>query len=127
MTTILVVNDDVALVKLYRVILEQQGYDVIGVCTSYEAFDILTSVKPDLIITNIARYPMDGWEFTQQIKGNPKTKNIPIVITSAREYTHRDLQQYGNLIEEYVLLPAGKERLIEVIERVMQNVDAKTG
>ena len=88
---------------------------------------MLERTTPDIILSNINRDEMDGWEFTQQIKGNPKTKNIPIVITSAQEYTQRDFQRYGHLIEEYVHLPAGKERLIEVIERVMKNVDAKTG
>jgi two-component system chemotaxis response regulator CheY len=100
---------------------------VIGTYSSKECLELLERTTPDLILSNINRDEMDGWEFTQQVKGNPKTRDIPIVITSAQEYTQRDLQQYGHLIEEYVLLPAGKERLIEVIERVMQNVDAKTG
>jgi CheY-like chemotaxis protein len=127
MSNIVIVNDSPFIIEIFSAILEREGYHVFGTYSSKECLELLERTTPDLILSNINRDEMDGWEFTQQIKGNPKTKNIPIVITSAREYTHRDLQQYGHLIEEYVLLPAGKERLIEVIERVMQNVDAKTG
>jgi CheY-like chemotaxis protein len=95
MTTILVVNDDVALVKLYQLILEQQGYYVIGVCSSYEALDILTSVKPDLIITNIARHPIDGWEFITCCKTNPLTREIPVIVASAQIYSSEKQQKFG--------------------------------
>lgn len=125
MTTILVVNDDVALIKLYQLILEQQGYDVIGVCTSYEALDILNSVKPDLIITNIARHPIDGWEFILRCKTNPLTREIPVIVASAQIYTPEKQQEYGKYIDEYIQLVFTPDVLVDAIKRVLEkgNID----
>jgi CheY-like chemotaxis protein len=120
MTTILVVNDDVALVKLYQLILGQQGYDVIGVCTSYEALEILTSVKPDLLITNIARHPMDGWEFITRCKTNPLTNEIPVIVASAQNYTPEKQQKYGKCIDEYIQLVFTPDVFINAIKKVLE-------
>jgi len=120
MTTILVVNDDGSIVELYRLILEHEGYTVIGVCTSYEALDILNETKPDLIITNIARSPMDGWEFITNCKTNPQTKDIPVIVASAQAYTPEKQQKYGKYIEEYIQLVFTSDNLIETIKKVLE-------
>jgi two-component system, OmpR family, response regulator len=120
MTTILVVNDDVALIKLYQLILEQQGYDVIGVCTSNEALEILNSVKPDVIITNIARYPIDGWEFILSCKTNPLTQEIPVIVASAQIYTPEKQQEYGKYINEYIQLVFTPDVLVDAIRKVLE-------
>jgi CheY-like chemotaxis protein len=120
MTTILVVNDDGSIIELYRLILEQEGYDAIGVCTSYEALDILNETKPDLIITNIARSPMDGWEFITNCKTNPLTKEIPVIVASAQNYTPEKQQMYGKYIEEYIQLVFTPDVLIDAIKKVLE-------
>jgi CheY-like chemotaxis protein len=125
MTTILVVNDDLGLVNLYQLILEQQGYDVIGVCTSYEALDILAREKPDLIITNIARHPIDGWEFITCCKTNPLNKEIPVIVASAQIFSPEKQQKYGKYIDEYIQLAFSPDVLVNAIKKVLEkrNID----
>jgi CheY-like chemotaxis protein len=120
MTTILLVNDDGSIIELYRLILEQEGYDVIGVCSSFEALDILSEITPDLIITNIARSPMDGWEFITKCKTNLQTKDIPVIVASAQIYTPEKQQKYGNYIEEYIQLIFTPDVLIDAIKKVLE-------
>jgi CheY-like chemotaxis protein len=120
MSSILVVNDDGSIVELYRLILEQEGYDIIGVCTSYEALDILNKTKSDLIITNIARSPMDGWEFITKCKTNPQTKDIPVIVASAQTYTPEKQQKYDNYIEGYIQLVFTPDVLIDAIKKVLE-------
>ena len=120
MSTIVIVNDDGSIVELYRLILEQEGYVVFGVCTSYEALDILNETKPDLIITNIARSPMDGWEFITNCKRNPLTKEIPVIVASAQNYTPEKQQKYGNYIEGYIQLIFTPDVLIDAIKKVLE-------
>ena len=117
MSTILVVNDDGSIIELYRLILEREGYRVIGVSTSYEALDILNDTKPDLIITNIARHQMDGWEFITYCKTNPRTKEIPVIVASAQNYTPEKQQKYGKYIEEYIQLVFTPDVLIDTIKK----------
>jgi len=113
-------NDDPDIVEIYRLILEQEGYVVIGVCTSYDALDILNETKPDLIITNIARSPMDGWEFITNCKTNPLTKEIPVIVASAQNYTPEKQQNYGKYVEEYIQLVFTPDVLIDTIKKVLE-------
>jgi CheY-like chemotaxis protein len=117
---IIVVNDDPEIVELYRLILEQQGYAVIGVYNSYDALTILNEINPDLIITNIARSPMDGWEFITNCKKNPLTKDIPVIVASAQTYTPEKQHKYGNYIEEYIQLVFTSDLLIDTIKKVLE-------
>jgi len=120
MTTILVVNDDSSIIELYRLILEQERYRVIGVSTSYEALHILNETKPDLIITNIARSPMDGWEFIINCKTNPQTKDIPVIVASAQTYTPEKQQKFGRYIEENIQLVFTPDVLIDTIKKILE-------
>jgi len=117
---IMVVNDDPEIVELYRLILEQQGYAVIGVYTSYDALTILNEINPDLIITNVARSPMDGWEFITNCKTNPLTKDIPIIVSSAQTYTQEKQRKYGKYIEEYLQLVFTPNQFINLVRRVLE-------
>jgi CheY-like chemotaxis protein len=117
---IMVVNDDPGIVELYRLILEQQGYVVIGVFTSYDALTILNEINPDLIITNVARTPMDGWEFITNCKTNPLTKDIPVIVASAQTYTPEKQQKYGKYIEDYLQLVFTLNQFINLVRRVLE-------
>jgi len=75
---------------------------------------------PDLILSNISRWPIGGWEFAEQVKTNPKTRAVSIVITSAQEYARHDQLRYGSLIVEYVYLPVGEEELCTVVDQVLR-------
>jgi CheY-like chemotaxis protein len=117
---IMVVNDDPGIVELYRLILEQQGYVVIGVFTSYDALTILNEINPDLIITNVARSPMDGWEFITNCKTNPLTKDIPVIVASAQTYTPEKQQKYGKYIDDYLQLVFTLNQFINLVRRVLE-------
>jgi len=81
---ILLVEDNLATVELMEEELRFLGYDVVVAKNGLEAVEIATSILPDLIIMDIAMPEMNGIQATSQIRINPKTKAIPILVATAK-------------------------------------------
>lgn len=125
--TIMIVNDSSFIVDVLAAMLERRGHKVIPAYDSIEALERLKRERPDLILTNIMRDGIDGWEFTELVKSDPETMGIPVVITSAKMYTEKERQKYSHLIEEYIHLPVTHHEMCAIVERVMENYRSKTG
>ena len=63
--------------------------------------------------------PMDGWETLEKLKGNPATKDIPVLMLTAKQLTPTEAQEYGTFIEDYVLKPITHRELHDAIEHVL--------
>jgi CheY-like chemotaxis protein len=81
MKTILVVDDDISLQKLYREEFETEGYRVMLAGSGEEALDLLEDSRPDLVIMDIRMDGMDGLAAMREIlKRDP---HIPVILNSA--------------------------------------------
>jgi two-component system OmpR family response regulator len=130
MNTILVVDDSPFIVDVFINMLERGGYRAIASYSGQECLDILKEVTPDLILLDIMMEPMDGWETLEHVKNNPDTKEIPVLMLTAKQLTSEEAQEYGMYIEDYVLKPITHRELYETIEHVLQrrtniNVDVE--
>jgi DNA-binding response OmpR family regulator len=83
MLTILVVEDDDKLCKLFCTILSKNGYRTLNAADGLKAWDILEKEYVDLIISDIMMPNMDGYEFTKSIRNI--NKEIPILMITAKE------------------------------------------
>jgi DNA-binding response OmpR family regulator len=63
--------------------------------------------------------PMDGWETLERIKEDPATKEIPVLMLTAKQLTPAEAQEYGIYIEDYVLKPITHRELYDAIEHVL--------
>ena len=82
-TTILAVDDQRDVCQVHDILFSSKGYRVFTVQTSEQAFDIIKKIEIDVILSDIRRPGMDGFDFCKLIKTNEKTKNIPVIILSA--------------------------------------------
>ncbi|MDD1701996.1 MAG: response regulator [Methanoregula sp.] len=119
MYTILVVDDSPFIVDVFVTMLERGGYRTVAAYSGDECLDILKTVTPDLILLDIMMEPMDGWETLDHIKSNPTTKEIPVLMLTAKQLTPTEAQEYGIYIEDYVLKPITHRELYEAIEHVL--------
>jgi len=119
MYTILVVDDSPFIVDVFVTMLERGGYRTIAAYGGEECLDILKTVTPDLILLDIMMEPMDGWETLEKIKGNLETKEIPVLMLTAKQLTPSEAQEYGIYIEDYVLKPITHRELYDAIEHVL--------
>lgn len=80
---ILVVDDDGNLRMLYKMVLEDEGYEVLDASGGEEALLLTRSREPDIILLDILMPDMDGIEVMREIMSI--NKNIPVVLNTARE------------------------------------------
>jgi CheY-like chemotaxis protein len=119
MYTILVVDDSPFIVDVFVTMLERGGYRTVAAYGGDECLEILKTVTPDLILLDIMMEPMDGWETLERIKENPATKEIPVLMLTAKQLTPVEAQEYGIYIEDYVLKPITHRELYNAIEHVL--------
>jgi Response regulator containing a CheY-like receiver domain and an HD-GYP domain len=62
---------------------------------------------------------MDGWETLGRIKTNPATRDIPVLMLTAKPLTPEEANEYGAYIEDYILKPTTHHQLYEAIEHVL--------
>ena len=112
MFRILVVEDDVNTRKLMQAVLSQNGYEPVPATDGVEALDILDKKHIDLILLDIMMPRMDGYEFTEIIRGNQMLRDIPILMVTARE-TPADKRK-GFLIgtDDYMVKPVDEDEMV---------------
>ncbi|MEI8330229.1 MAG: response regulator [Methanomicrobiales archaeon] len=119
MTTILVVDDSPFIADVFVTMLERGGYRTVAANGGEECLEILKTVTPDLILLDIMMEPMDGWETLEKIKKNSSTKEIPVLMLTAKQLKLAEAQEYGIYIEDYVLKPITHRELYDAIEHVL--------
>ncbi len=77
---ILIIEDDKFLLKLYSDKLRGEGFEVSGSLTGQEGLNKISAEKPDLLILDLVLPGKNGFEVLSEIKLNPKTKGIPVIV-----------------------------------------------
>jgi two-component system alkaline phosphatase synthesis response regulator PhoP len=83
--TILVVDDEPDIVRVLKVQLEQDGYQVVSAENGQHALERVTRDRPDLILMDHMMPVMDGLEALEKLKGDPATAQIPVIILTAND------------------------------------------
>jgi CheY-like chemotaxis protein len=81
--TILIIDDNPVNMKLIRVLLAGEGYDVRTASDATEALSALSEFRPGLILMDIQLPGIDGLELTRRLKAQPSTRDIPILGLTA--------------------------------------------
>jgi two-component system alkaline phosphatase synthesis response regulator PhoP len=81
---ILIVDDNHSLVLATERVLQKDGFDVLTAYDGLEGLEKARAEKPDLIILDIMMPKMDGYEVCHQLRSDPATAQIPIIILSAK-------------------------------------------
>lgn len=80
----LVVDDSMLIRHTVSRFLEERGFRVELATNGAEALEMLASLQPDLIVTDIQMPRLSGTELITALKNNPRTASVPIVILSGR-------------------------------------------
>jgi twitching motility two-component system response regulator PilG len=117
---ILIVEDEDSLLKLESILLTSKGYDVQGVKDGRAALEAIEKNLPDLVLLDIMLPEMDGFEVCRRIKSDPKTKNIPVIMLTAKK--SRDDMARGEQVgaDWYITKPFKSAMVIETIQRFTQ-------
>ena len=119
MPTLLVVEDNDASRDALARRLQRRGFDVVLAVDGQQAVSVARSTKPDLILMDLGLPIIDGWEATRQLKADPTTTHIPIIVLSAHAMAaDRDtaLSAGG---DDFDAKPVRFERLLEKIQALL--------
>jgi len=83
--TILIANDEELLRKSLRKDLVILGYEVREAADGEQALEELANDHIDLLICDVLIPKRTGWELLKAVKSNPKTKNVPVIVLTAKE------------------------------------------
>lgn len=94
----LVVDDSMLIRHTVCRFLEERGFAVESATNGLEALEVLSRVRPDVIITDMQMPRMDGSELITTIKSKPDTAKIPIVILAGRQSGFAGKEQRANYV-----------------------------
>lgn len=118
--TILIVEDEQNLVELLKFRLEANGYKVETAFDGVEGLSKIDKLKPDLVILDIMMPKMHGYEVCRRAKKDEKTKNIPIIILTARTQ-NRDMEQAkATGADFFISKPFEPADLLEEIKKLIK-------
>ncbi len=115
---ILIVEDDPQSANLIRRFLEIEGYRTVHIGNGSDALTEARKIRPLAITLDIMLPGKDGWEVLQELKSDPITRGIPVLIVSVTE--NRDLA-YSLHADDYFIKPLDRELLIEKINKLKQS------
>ena len=82
---ILIVDDEAFILNLLRNGLTENGFDVITAPDGFEGILSVEDHKPDMVISDIMMPRLTGLDFLKALKNNKETRNIPVILISARD------------------------------------------
>ena len=116
---ILMVDDDRFIIKLLRITL-QEDYETISAYNGEEAVARAKIDSPHLILLDIMMPKMDGFEVVQALRMEKSTKDIPVVIVSAKSQ-EKDLEKIKKLgVAGYIRKPFNTIKLLQKVEEILQ-------
>jgi len=126
--TILVVEDEAALLALLRYNLERQGFNVEEATDGQEALLRIAEAKPDLVLLDWMLPAMSGIEVCRQIRRRPATRDLPVIMVTARTEDQDAVRALDTGADDYIAKPFAVEALLARIRALLRrssNVQAK--
>ena len=120
---ILCIEDEPDMIELIRLILSRHGFEVSGANGGVEGARKIREEMPDLVLLDIMMPDMDGWEVYQQIKADEKTKDIPVVVVTAKaQNIDKVLGLHIAKVDDYISKPFTPDDLLESVKKVIDKV-----
>lgn len=117
---ILYIEDDSEMITLVRLILERSGYRFSGTTSGKEGWELIQSEHPDLVLLDLMMPDVDGWQVYQNIRNHPQTRDIPVVIITAKA---QDIDKVLGLhvaqVDDYITKPFRPEDLVASVEKLL--------
>jgi len=117
---ILVIEDDEDIQELVRFNLEKEGYEVTGVTSGEKGLESVASRIPDLLVLDLMLPGVDGLEVCRRLKSDPATRDIPIVILSAKGEESDIVSGLELGADDYVTKPFSPKVLIARVRAVLR-------
>lgn len=110
---LLVIEDDNAFASIVRDLAHEKGFQCLVAASAEEAFDLAAEHKPHAVVLDVGLPDQSGLAVLDQLKGDIKTRHIPVHVVSAHDHAHTALS-LGAI--GYLIKPVKREELARVLE-----------
>ena len=116
---ILVVDDEIYIVHILDFSLGMEGYEVITALDGEQALEKARAEKPDLIVLDIMMPKLDGYETCKMLKGEDGTREIPVILLSAKGRNVDQKIGFEVGADDYITKPFSPRKLVERINAIL--------
>jgi len=117
---ILCIEDETEMIDLMRLILGRRGFEVHGAPGGVEGLKMVRELHPDLVLLDLMMPVMDGWEVYQQMRADETTRDIPVIVVTAKaQNIDKVLGLHVAKVDDYLAKPFSPQELLESVEKVL--------
>lgn len=117
---IVYIEDEPEMIDLVRLILSRKHYEVTGASGGREGLEIIRALLPDAVLLDLMMPDMDGWEVFHQLKAAEATRNIPVIVVTAKAQSiDKVLGLHIAKVDDYISKPFSPKDLVDSLEKVL--------
>jgi len=120
MKKVLVIDDDVLLVRLIEYHLSQIEVTVFKAYNGYDGVAMISNQHPDLVILDIVPPDIDGWEVLQRIR---QVSRVPIIMLTIKENEDDIVKSLEEGADDYCTKPVGMKELVARVEAIFRRTE----
>ncbi|MFN6501050.1 MAG: response regulator transcription factor [Nostoc sp. DedQUE01] len=120
MAKVLVVEDTPSQLELINSFLRESGHTVIKAYDAKDGMNKAINHQPDAIITDVVMPEVSGFEFCRQLKRNPTTKKVPIIICSSKNQPIDKIWGMRQGADVYLTKPFTKQQLLHAVKSLVE-------
>ena len=118
---IVCVEDEPEMIDLLKLILGRKGYEVHGANGGRAGLDAIRKVNPDVVLLDLMMPDIDGWEVYQQLKADDRTRQIPVIVVTAKAQSiDKVLGLHIAKVDDYISKPFSPKELLNSVESVLK-------
>ena len=117
---ILCIEDQQEMIDLIRLILSRRNFEIRGANSGKEGLEIIRTEHPDLVLLDLMMPEMDGWEVYQQMKADEATRDIPVIVVTAKAQSiDKVLGMHIAKVDDYIAKPFSPQELLTSVDNVL--------
>lgn len=116
---VLVADDEIHIIHVVAIKLRNNGYEVIAANNGAEAYDLACREKPDVVVTDYQMPLMTGIELITKMREDERTKEIPVILLTARSFAVTQEQQESLGVSSCLSKPFSPKELLKTIQDIL--------
>jgi twitching motility two-component system response regulator PilH len=118
-TRMLVIDDSATIVALLARMLRQNGYEVLEAADAEQGLDLAKTQAPELVFLDIVLPGMDGFAALRQLRRDPMTREIPVIMISGNEQATEQFYVHRIGADDFMKKPFSRGEVFARIERLL--------
>jgi chemosensory pili system protein ChpA (sensor histidine kinase/response regulator) len=118
--TVMVVDDSLTVRKITSRLLEREGYRVLAAKDGVDALEQVHRSLPDIMLVDIEMPRMDGFDLTRNLRGDPRTAAVPIIVISSRTADKHRTRAFELGVNDFIGKPYQEAELLAHIQKYLE-------